>query len=860
MKHTPPKWADKFLAWYCRADLLEEIQGDAYELYERTSKQSKRKADLLFIWNVLRFFRLRNIKRKTPVFASSYLTLVNSYLLAGIRSANRHRLNSTINILGLAVAIGIVLTSALFIENQFNSFSYQKNADRVFQITSLVKTGDEFQEWGETPSLLGSTLRETETSIVGMTRVHSDIVSARFKSGDAFYEQVSLVDPEFGQLFTLALVSGDLAQIKSKNTVALNQQQAEKYFGDQDPIGQILSLKFGSGLKDEFTVVAVFNEPINSSIYFGLIVSFSHLQSLLAEASTWKKNTTATFIMLGDPDAASDLDESLTKYKDLQNLSSPNWKVDQFKLRPLTELATNSKQINNSISHGAHPAGLIALGIISILLLLVSCLNYVNVAISTMSVRLREIAIRKVIGGSKKEIVQQFLTENLVICTLATGAGVLLAYAFFLPAFRNLTPIEVPFQFSSWMSGISFFFGLIFFIGIVSGLYPALYVAALAPAQILKGKQQFGRHSLLSKVLLTLQFILAITTVVSSFIFVQSALNLKNRDWGYAHQDVITLFANSPAKYAYLNHKLQANTQIKSLAGTTDHIGMDYYWKTVTAQHTNYEAMHYRTGFNYLETINAKLLIGRYFDSNIQSDIVESAIVTQSFADLLSWDAPLNQSFVADSNKYMVVGVVQDFLYDAYHSSAPAFFTISPKDSFNYICASVKTGSSYNVIQDAKNDWRAIAPDDPFEGFKQEEVFRGFLENISINTQLLIFVACVAVLLSGLGLYGLVSFNITRRLKEFSIRKIFGASLLHIFSLMSKDYVRIIAVAFLIGYPSGYLLITMFINEIYTAIPFSGLSPFFYTLVVLISVVAITVGIQMKRITQENPTETLKIE
>ncbi|MBN8652863.1 MAG: ABC transporter permease [Cytophagales bacterium] len=858
MKHTPPKWADKFLTWYCRADLLEEIQGDAYELYERTAKKSKRKADLLFIWNVLRFFRLRNMQRKTPVFASSYITLVNSYLLAGIRNANRHRLNSTINVIGLAVAIGIVLTSALFIENQFNSFSYQKNADRVFQITSLVKTGDELQEWGDTPSLLGSTLREAETSIVGMTRVHSDMVSARFKNGDAFYEQVSLVDPEFAQLFTLALVSGDLAQIKSKNTVALNQQQAEKYFGDQNPIGQTLSLKFGSGMKDEFIVIAVFNEPINSSIYFGLIISFLHLQT--AEAPAWQKNTTATFILLGDQYAASDLTLSLAKYKDMQNLSSPNWKVDQFNLRPLTELATNSKQINNSISHGAHPAGLIALGVISILLLVVSCLNYVNVAISTVSVRLREIAIRKVIGGSKREIVQQFLTENLVICTLATVAGVLLAYAFFLPAFRNLTPIEVPFQFSSWMSGVVFFFGLIVFVGIVSGLYPALYVAAFAPAQILKGKQQFGHHSLLSKGLLTLQFILAITTVVSSFIFVQNALNLKNRDWGYVHQDVIALFATTPAQYAYLNHKLQANTKIKSLAGTTDHVGMDYNWRTITAQHTNYDAMHYRTGFNYLETINTKLIVGRYFDSQIESDKIESAIVTQSFADLLSWDAPLNQTFVADSNKYVVVGVVQDFLHDAYHSSAPAFFTITPKETFNYICASVKTGSSEATIQDAKNDWNAITPDDPFEGFQQEEVFRGFNEDLSINTQLLIFVACVAVLLSGLGLYGLVSFNITRRLKEFSIRKIFGANMIHIFRLMSKEYVRIAVVSFLIGCPAGYLLINMFINEIYVAVPFSGLAPFFYTLIVLIAIVTSTVGIQMKRITQENPTETLKIE
>ncbi|MBX2897197.1 MAG: ABC transporter permease [Cyclobacteriaceae bacterium] len=861
-KHTPPKWADKFLSWYCRPDLLEEIQGDVYELFERTAKENQRRAKWLFVWNVLRFFRWKNIRLSKPTFVNSYFILLTNYMRVGIRSANRHRLNSTINVIGLSIAIGVSVTAGMFIDNQLNSYAFQKNADRVFEITSLVKTEDGVQEWGDTPLMLGPELRESSAGVVGMTRINTQSASARTKDGDAFYEQVSLVDPDFHKLFSLTSLQGDITLIRSKNTIVINQEQAIKYFGDQNPIGQVLSLKFNSGTKNDFTVVAVVEEPINSAIYFGFIISIKHLEIGLEEIPAWQKNTGATFVLLQTGYPASGLQPALIKYKELQNRSSPNWKVEEFLLRPLPELATNSKQIINSVSHGANQNVLIALGIVSILLLLTSCFNYINVAVATITIRVREIAVRKVIGGSKKEIVQQFLTENVIICLMATGVGVLLAYILFLPALRNLTPIEVPFQFSSWQIGVMYFVSLIFFVCLLSGLYPAFYVASFAPAQILKGKQKFGHQSGFSKSLLTLQFMLTIIMVVASLMFIQNAISLKNRDWGYSYQHVVTIFTNSEPQYAYLNTTLQANTKVKSIAGTVDHVGMDYNWKTISVRGTNVEAMHYRIGFNYLETLNLKLLAGRYFNSNLQSDKIESAVITQSLADLAGWDNGLNQTLVLDSNKYFVVGIVQDFLYDAWTTSAPAFFTISSEEKYNYITASVAPELVNEALLEAKSNCHKIAPDDPFEGFRQEDVFRGFLDDLQINIQLLIFVSIVAILISCLGLYGLVAFSITRRLKEFSIRKIFGANLLHIANLMSKDYVWVFSVAFLIGLPVGNWLINSFIEELYhvTQSISTAIVPSLCASIILLIMFMITLGLQLNRVTKENPSETLKIE
>jgi len=497
--------------------------------------------------------------------------------------------------------------------------------------------------------------------------------------------------------------------------------------------------------------------------------------------------------------------------------------------------------------------------VVSGLLLLLASFNYMNVSIATVATRLKEIGIRKVIGGQKKEIIQQFLIENFLLCAISMAVGCLLSYLFFLPGFNSLYPVDIPFIFSSGNVVFLFFGGLLVFIGFVSGAYPALYIASFTPIHIMRGREKFGQKSLLSRVLLTFQFVLAFMTIVGSFVFIDNSLYLKNKDWGYNHDQIIAIPVGEKEKFLALRDKLNGNQQIANLSGSVNHIGRANTRASFIYKEQKHETVDYRVGFDYLETMNIRLKEGRFFDRNIQSDADESIIINEAFAKKLGWDNPIGQYFEFDSLKRYVVGVVHDFHYEGFYNAlGPVLFRIAPEDDFKYLAVLIKSNHLNETEKEIKSAWADIAPDDPYEGFIQDEVFADFNNDNNANVKLLGFISGTTVVLASLGLFGLVSFNITRRMKEFSIRKVFGANLSHVFKLMNRDYVWILLIAFLVGAPLGFYLINTLIQNIYPDPQAARPVPFFIAVSIMLLTVAFTVSTQLSRVKKENPAATLR--
>lgn len=860
MKIHPPRWADRFLEWYCNPALLEQIQGDAYELFFRQAKENKRKADLHFIWNVIRFFRWKNIKKSKSTYSSQYTFMFKSYLMTALRSAIRNRATSLINVLGLSLGVGVAITVFLFMDFMLHIDGFHINRDRIYQITSHVQHDKETDLWGDSPLLLGPELK-AEHAIERVVRVEMSDGAVR-RSDVVFNEAIWFVDPDFLKMFSFPVVNGNPNALDHKASLVLTVPIAEKYFGTVDPVGQTLSIKFSNGSKEEFTVGAVIQRPENSGMYPTVLLAMEKLEDLKFQQNyDWSYQTDATFVMFKPEHSYAEIAGSMSKYKALQNTSSAEWRIADFEFIPLPMLAQRSHEIHSAISFGGHPSGVWSLGAIAVMLLLLACFNYMNVSVATVATRLKEIGIRKVIGSRKKEIIQQFLTENFLLCFFSLVLGGLISYVLFLPGFNTLYPFTVPFSFHSGNTAFLVFVGLLIFIGLVSGAYPSVYVSSFQPIRILRGREKFGQRGLFSRILLIAQFILAFTTIVGSFVFIDNSLYQKYKDWGYDHSQNIVVPVRNKQQFLALRDKAANQINVVQVSGSVNHIGYQNTKAFFDHLQERFQTISYEVGFDYPETMNLRLKAGRSFDKRIQSDYRESVLVNESFVEKMGWKEPLNQSFEYDSVKRYVIGVVRDFHYDGFYDPiGPAMLTIGNEDQFRYLSIRVAKGALAETETFLKGAWKEIAPDDPYEGILQDRVFENFERDNNANVKLLSFISSMAVALACLGLFGLVSYNITRRLKEFSIRKVFGANLLQIFRLMNRDYVWILLTSFVIGAPTGFLLINSLIQHIYPDPQPARALPFMVAIGLMLITVVITIGSQLRRVAEENPGTTLKME
>lgn len=465
------------------------------------------------------------------------------------------------------------------------------------------------------------------------------------------------------------------------------------------------------------------------------------------------------------------------------------------------------------------------------------------------------------IGGGRQEIIVQFLLENLAICFVALCVGTALAYFLFVPGFNQSFPIKIEFGVSSWQMAIAFFGGLLLLVAVLSGAYPSIYVSSFNAVKILKGKEKFGSKSKFSKGLLTIQFALSITSIVAALVFVSASYFFEKIDWGYNHDETLVVQLQNARQYEEIESQVRSSNSFSGSAGAVQHIGMADESANIILDGKEHSARRLRVGKQYLEIMNMRLKAGRLLNEAIASDKVESAVVNQKFVNKMGWADAIGQSFLCDSVKRFVVGVVEDFYYDDFYNPIdPVVFTLAEQVDFKYMVLKAESGKLLTAEEELKAIWKKIAPDEPMAVSFQNSVFDAYVRNSKANNKIMVFIAAVSIILAAMGLYGLVSYNLTRRLKEFSVRKVFGASVMEIFRLMTGDYLAIVIIAFVVGAPAGAWMMNTLLTALYpTEIPIIWW-PYVAAISIMISMVGLTILTLFGRITQENPTETLRIE
>ncbi len=801
------------------------------------------------------------IKRKTSIRSILYTQLFRNYCKTSFRGMLRSPMNSFINVFGLAVAIGICLVVYSFLDFDYNIDAFHKNKEDVYLATFFVDREGQEEQYGLTPTPLAEMLKEDFSNIKGVCRIKDRNVVIK-QADNVFHESISFVDPEYLSMLTFPLEQGTSNSLKDLNSIILSKDMAIKYFGKENPIGKDMLVKFDGKNSKTFMVSGVAEQfPAARAISFNFLINFNNFK--ISDPSydfhDWTTNVNGTLIHLKQPADIEIIKQGMLKYKTIQNSVEKDWAISAFALHKLADLHFESGNIKNDISHDNLDEGRKVLPILAVLMLLLACLNYVNIAIVSAAKRLKEIGLRKVIGANRRLLIVQFLTENVFVTLFAMVLGLVLAYFIFLPWFAQLSSIDLKltiFSIDLWV----FLIATVLVTGIVSGIYPAFYVSKFDVINIFKGSVKFGKKNTLTKVFLGMQLILACIGITGAVMFTQNSAFQAGRSWGYNQKEALYVEVPDESSYLQLAGKMMTNPGVLSLAGSNHHLGRAIESTVLHRPERDYEVSQLSVGPNYFETMGLKLQNGRFFTSDLESD-KQKVIVNELLVKNLSLTKSLGETFKIDTTRYEIVGVVKDFFfYNFYSENKPTIFKVADENSFKYLSIKMKEGKEQEVYKSLQTNWTALFPETPFKGGYQEDVWGSFYEELVIMKKFMRTVAYIGVLLAGLGLYGLISFNVSGRVREFSIRKVLGANTSNIAMNIIKQYLILAIIALIIGAPISYSLIKANIEMMFPTPMPMGISGVAIAVTILISVLLLVIFIQVRKVYKANPVDGLKVE
>jgi ABC-type antimicrobial peptide transport system permease subunit len=665
------------------------------------------------------------------------------------------------------------------------------------------------------------------------------------------------------------ILQGDIKSLDEKNKVLISDELAELLFEDENPIGQLITAYLRDGSPKGMMVGAVYKRfPENSSLQCDVINQMdNYIEINEIDEFNWKSWIAATFLHIPDKNNVDQIEKDLRKYVPVQNDAREDFQVASFFIEPLSDIPTTHRDYwSNWLNSGLHPAALVAPPIMAFLLLLLACLNFMNTALATSKSRLKEIGVRKVMGSIRRHTIIQFLGENIVICFFASLVSLLIG-SFLIDAYSDMWPgMTLKIDFTGSLEFWGFMFGLLVLTAILAGAYPAFYISRFNPVNILKGDVKYSGAGWVSKVLLGLQFVIAMLAITSAVIFIQNAHYQNNLYMGYEKDQVIAIPVNDNSELEGFKNKIIQNPLITSLGVSEEHIGWGSYVRTLKyGAEVEQEVTMMDIGRGYTKTMGLQLIAGEDFDKNFKESYRGRAIiVNEKFIEDFKWkdEDPINKKVrLNDTTELIIVGLVKNFYqYGFWEKINPTAITLGRKDRMRMIVVQAEIQNLEPLNDQLKEVWAELIPNRPYPGFFQEE---RLAEAKDVNNQIVKiynFLAIVSVLLSLVGLYTLVSLTIIKRTKEIGIRKVLGAPISNLLKIINRDFIIIIIIASAIGSYGGYMVSVSLMSSIWVYHMDPTIFTFLIPIVFIIGVSAITLTRKVYKAASKNPVDAIKYE
>src|SRR6187551_275341 len=702
--------------------------------------------------------------------------MLKNQLLITLRNMMKNKLYLFINIFGMGTAIACCIVG--FFNYDFNARFDQihKNASSIYRVGSVRKFQNELTEFGHVPIALGNVIKQNIPDVDEVVRYAPGGGNFRIKD-ELFVSDITYVDPPFFKLFTYEFIEGN-GDLKSTSEICISDDLAIKYFGKEKSLGKPITQMLDSGKRKEYVVAGVFKEqPSNSSFYGHAFAHYDNEFEFKAKdynENIWHLRNTL-FLQIKDPARVASIQTQLKPYTENHNKVREDFIIDHFLVEPFVGMAVRDSYNDKNgtwTRDGSPLAAVIGIGLMGIFVLLIAIFNLTNTAIAISSRRLKEIGIRKVMGGSRKDLIFQFIGETTLICFMALIVGVIIGEFFLLPAFNKLWPdFNMVTDYFGSSNFMVFMILTLLLTSLMAGSYPAFYISKFQPASILKGTLKFGGTNVFTRILLCLQFAISLAGIVCSFAFTDNAEFQRNFDMGFDRKGIVFTNVNGRSEFETYRNVLAGNPDIISITGTQAHLYSSGFNDPIKHEDKEIEVDILDVSADYISTIGITLKEGRNFELDSETDRKESVIITEGLASKFGMVKPIGKEIIwMDTVHYYVVGVVKDIYNNGmWEKLEPVMFRYAPKDNINHILVKASAENLISVNQFMEKKWKEIFPDKMYDGnYMDEEMVEADTVNSNL-VKMFVLLGIVALMLSITGLFTLVSLNIIKKMKEIGV-------------------------------------------------------------------------------------------
>jgi len=872
-KKSPPALA----AWILFHLLDEEIRysalGDFEERFTQKAAAKGRPAALIYYWMQILII--------LPSFIKTQITwsieMLKNYLKLTVRILRNQRSFSLINILGLGIGMACCLLILLYVQDELSYDRYHENAGRIYRFVSNTKMGDMTLEVAGVSAPAAQAFKDEVAEVENAVRFRTESQVKVIYGNESYREEkIAFCDPSLFDVFTLPLIEGNPeTALTLPNTLIISEKAARKIFGKATAVGQVLQLEDFPNLK----VTGVFKDiPAASHFHFDFIISMSSLDE--SRDPNWMTFNFQTYVLLHKgadvPQVESKL-RALIKSKLAPQIETSTGKsIDEFYaqrgikdrsyLQPLTAIHLHSGGVT-----GFEPNGDIKyvyiLSSIALFILIIACVNFMNLSTARSTGRAKEVGLRKVMGSYRIDLIKQFLLESIVLSFISLIVGILIVLTV-LPAFNQLSGKDLAGK--DLGSGIMLgaFAGIALLTGLLAGCYPAFVISSFRPVTILRGRLKdslkAGRLSLRSG-LVIFQFIASILLIISTLVIFSQLRFIQNKKIGFNKEQVLVLNNTSPLKdqiHAYKNEMLKNPNITKATVSAYLPVPSSRLYSSVKAEGDTSEKSGppiavFPVDHDYIDTLEMKIVEGRGFAQEYLTDN-EAVVINQAAVRHFSWDDPLEKTLRFDRKNYRVIGVVENYHFESLRNQIkPVILYLG--DSRGRISFRIKTENIAGTIEALRRTWKEFLPDEPFDYFFFDDKFFSLYQAELMMGRIFGIFSGLAIFVAGLGLFGLAAFTAEKRTKEIGIRKVLGASVPQILNMLSREFVLLVVIANLIAWPIGYYLMTRWLQGFAYRVSF-GLGIFILAGFITVFISILTISLQAIKAATSNPVKALRYE
>lgn len=858
----PPRPFLRFFRWFCHPKLLKYIEGDLMELYEERAKElGERKADLRFIIDVLLLFRPGIIRPSQRDKDINNFGMYKNYLKIGWRNIIRQKAYSALNIAGLSIGMACSILILLWVQHELSYDRFHAHAGQLYRLT--CSAGD--FKTAVSAAGMAAGLKAEMPEIEDAVRL-SKPTTAVFEAGDNKFEEKRLffADSNFFQVFSYPLLKGNSnTALKDPSGILITEEMAKKYFGTEEAVGQIMRINNN----ENFTVAGILaNAPSSSHLQFDFIIPMSTLakSNFDLQNDVWGRFNFYTYLQFNEKDLSFERRQELIgRIGDIYKAHEQNARIE-FQLQPLTSIHLQPGLQIDLPGHGNMQYVNIFF-LVAVFILIVACINFMNLATARSARRAKEVGLRKVIGANRHQIVFQFLGESLIISFLSLIVAVTIAY-YFLPVFNALVEKELTLLLLDGRL-LASLFAIALVAGVVSGSYPAMFLSAFKPVNVLKGKLRAGSGNLIFRNgLVVTQFVATIVLLIGTGIVFRQVNFIKNRNLGFDKSNLIyipmtgDMWGKHDALKASLsqdrlteNYSIISDLPTSLISGTLD---VEWEGKDPNSQ-VVIPSMDVDERF--VDIFKAEMLAGQNFSGSVNGDSA-SFVINEKAMQLMGMniDNAVGQSLRFAETKGTIIGVVRDFNFKSLQYAMEPLVLRRNKWG-GIVMVRTQPGGTEATIKALAHINRELNPSYPFAyGFLDKDLDNLYRSETQMARIFNLFTG-LAIFISCLGLFGLVAYIAEQRTREIGIRKILGATVPNLVGMISKDFVKLVLVAIVIASPLAWWVMDSWLKEFAYRIDIEWWM-FVAAGAVAVVIAMLTVSAQAIRAAVANPVDSLKTE